>query len=205
MSFHHHETDIVLNSSLEKLLTKPPKVSPMSSSAFPAKPNTVGLMDRILRDSPTSTQHQQSNASSKGRKSRAKSNLQARVKGHVLGNQGNPALTAAMKKLEPSGRTIYNAAKSIQGEESSRRRTFRQTVLAREGFTSLSEDSMVNAAEGIMMGDEEGPIGPAGESARMVAGVGFGEPTLNELTREGSWTALANAMFEELIDVGQCL
>ena len=71
----------------------------------------------------------------------------------------------------------------------------------------MSNCGMIYVAEGRLTGNEEDPIGPVNETVagHMVAGVAFGEPTLNVLMREGSWTTLANTMFEEFIDVDQCL
>lgn len=74
-----------------------------------------------------------------------------------------------------------------------------------ENVRYLTGTNVVHAAEAGAAGKGGRSIGANNETGYLAAGLAFGEPSLSGLIREGSWTAMVNDLFEELIDVDQCL
>ena len=184
----------------------------MSNSVAIPRSNTSGLMDRVLADLPTNhiPTYPPSQKHSKRKCPRSGSGiLQTRGKYVILGKQVKSVIVASTKKrLESSGRTIYNTARTTQAEEGSRGRGFGQMALACQGLENvryLTRTNVVHAAEAGAAGKGGRSIGANNETGYLAAGLAFGEPSLSGLIREGSWTAMVNDLFEELIDVDQCL
>ena len=175
-----------------------------STSTTPTKTSTTGLMDKVLTY-PPSTQVPVSTTSSPRRK-KTRSELQKGGKEAIIGKQMHDI--SSKKRLETSGRTIYNTSRPSQAAEASQRQAFRQGTFGREvrkPLSSLSESSMVNASEAKMAGMGDVSIGSGRDTPCAVAGLALGEPSLSGLVRETSWTTVMDNMFEEFIDTNQCL